>query len=106
MGCGSCTSGGPAKAITLRHYAEAQILAAVMGCCVRVTPRWPADSDLSGAGGDGPADGFRTWGETNGSSRVVPVLRGKRCTVGTRITAVSGQPAVSLGMDSVSGDEG
>ena len=29
MGCGSCTAECPAKAITLRHYVDAQILAAV-----------------------------------------------------------------------------
>ena len=29
MGCGSCTAECPAKAITLRHYADAKILAAV-----------------------------------------------------------------------------
>jgi heterodisulfide reductase subunit A len=31
MGCGSCTAECPAKAITLRHYVDAQILAAVNG---------------------------------------------------------------------------
>ena len=31
MGCGSCTAECPAKAITLRHYADAQLLAAVNG---------------------------------------------------------------------------
>ena len=31
MGCGSCTAECPAKAITLRHYVDAQILAAVDG---------------------------------------------------------------------------
>jgi ferredoxin len=31
MGCGSCTAECPAKAITLRHYADHQILAAVTG---------------------------------------------------------------------------
>jgi heterodisulfide reductase subunit A len=31
MGCGSCTAECPAKAITLRHYADAQILGAVDG---------------------------------------------------------------------------
>ena len=29
MGCGSCTAECPAKAITLRHYVDSQILAAV-----------------------------------------------------------------------------
>jgi heterodisulfide reductase subunit A-like polyferredoxin len=29
MGCGSCTAECPAKAITLRHYVDAQILGAV-----------------------------------------------------------------------------
>ena len=31
MGCGSCAAECPAKAITLRHYVESQILAAVYG---------------------------------------------------------------------------
>jgi len=31
MGCGSCAAECPAKAITLRHYVDAQILAAVNG---------------------------------------------------------------------------
>jgi Fe-S-cluster-containing dehydrogenase component len=31
MGCGSCTAECPAKAITLRHFVDAQILAAVHG---------------------------------------------------------------------------
>jgi heterodisulfide reductase subunit A-like polyferredoxin len=31
MGCGSCTAECPAKAITLRHFADDQILAAVHG---------------------------------------------------------------------------
>ena len=31
MGCGSCTAECPAKAITLRHYVDAQMLAAVDG---------------------------------------------------------------------------
>ena len=31
MGCGSCTAECPAKAITLRHYVDDQILAAVDG---------------------------------------------------------------------------
>ena len=29
MGCGSCTAECPAKAITLRHYVDAQVLAAM-----------------------------------------------------------------------------
>ena len=29
MGCGSCTAECPAKAITLRHYVDCQVLAAV-----------------------------------------------------------------------------
>jgi len=35
MGCGSCTAECPAKAITLRHYLDAQILAAVDGLLAR-----------------------------------------------------------------------
>jgi heterodisulfide reductase subunit A-like polyferredoxin len=31
MGCGSCTAECPARAITLRHYVDAQVLAAVNG---------------------------------------------------------------------------
>jgi heterodisulfide reductase subunit A-like polyferredoxin len=31
MGCGSCTAECPAKAITLRHYLDSQVLAAVNG---------------------------------------------------------------------------
>jgi ferredoxin len=31
MGCGSCTAECPAKAITLRHYVDAQVLAAMEG---------------------------------------------------------------------------
>ncbi len=31
MGCGSCTAECPAKAITLRHFVDAQVLAAVNG---------------------------------------------------------------------------
>ena len=31
MGCGSCTSDCPARAITLRHYANTQIVAAIDG---------------------------------------------------------------------------
>jgi len=31
MGCGSCTAECPAKAITLRHYVDAQVLAAIDG---------------------------------------------------------------------------
>jgi Fe-S-cluster-containing hydrogenase component 2 len=31
MGCGSCTAECPAKAITLRHYVDAQVLAAIEG---------------------------------------------------------------------------
>ncbi len=42
MGCGSCTAECPAKAITLRHYVDRQILAAV--------------SDLLGAGPEGRAE--------------------------------------------------
>jgi len=31
MGCGSCTAECPAKAISLRHYVDAQVLAAING---------------------------------------------------------------------------
>ena len=31
MGCGSCTAECPAKAITLRHFVDCQILGAVEG---------------------------------------------------------------------------
>jgi ferredoxin len=31
MGCGSCTAECPAKAITLRHFVDSQVLAAVDG---------------------------------------------------------------------------
>jgi len=42
MGCGSCTAECPAKAITLRHYVDTQVLASVEGllgqACLAVTP--------------------------------------------------------------------
>jgi ferredoxin len=34
MGCGSCTAECPAKAITLRHFVDAQIFAAIEGLLV------------------------------------------------------------------------
>jgi heterodisulfide reductase subunit A len=47
MGCGSCTSDCPARAITLRHYANSQIMAAVDGLLTggvaepRIEPMYP-----------------------------------------------------------------
>ena len=47
MGCGSCTSDCPARAITLRHYANIQIAAAIDGLLAGyaeeqdVQPRFP-----------------------------------------------------------------
>ncbi|MBN1606242.1 MAG: FAD-dependent oxidoreductase [Polyangiaceae bacterium] len=38
MGCGSCTSECPARAITLRHYAEDQVIAAIEGLLRGRTP--------------------------------------------------------------------
>ena len=40
MGCGSCTSECPARAITLRNYANSQIMAAIAGL-LRTTPAEP-----------------------------------------------------------------
>jgi len=34
MGCGSCAAECPAKAITLRHYVDAQVLAAIDGLLI------------------------------------------------------------------------
>ena len=52
MGCGSCTAECPAKAITLRHFVDSQILGAMDGLlcgeCETSTPElaYPAQSGL------------------------------------------------------------
>jgi Fe-S-cluster-containing dehydrogenase component len=53
MGCGSCTAECPAKAITLRHFVDNQILAAVDGLlcsqCKVETPElaYPAQAGIA-----------------------------------------------------------
>jgi heterodisulfide reductase subunit A2 len=53
MGCGSCTAECPAKAITLRHFVDSQILAAVGGLlcseCQATTPEltYPAQAGVA-----------------------------------------------------------
>jgi ferredoxin len=54
MGCGSCTAECPAKAITLRHFADPQVLAAVNGLLGDIPLKEPADVAYPGRVGVAP----------------------------------------------------
>ena len=54
MGCGSCTAECPAKAITLRHFVDAQILSAIDNLLGRGGPKSPVDVAYPGQVGVAP----------------------------------------------------
>jgi heterodisulfide reductase subunit A len=54
MGCGSCTAECPAKAITLRHFADNQVLAAVNGLLGDIPLAEPAEVAYPGRVGVAP----------------------------------------------------
>jgi len=65
MGCGSCTAECPAKAITLRHYVDAQILAAVNGLLGGEPDETPPEPPYPETVGVAPP----RWQKVSGSSR-------------------------------------